>query len=296
MQHLDWASEALWRRLEPVLPGLSIEVVARIESTSTELLGRARQVGGRRSGDTQPVLLVAEHQTRGRGRLGRAWVAEPGASLTFSLAVPLAPVTWSGLSLAAGAAIADALDPAPGSPRIALKWPNDLWLLDAAPGPRRGRKLGGILVETVSVGAQRMAIVGVGINVQAPGLAEGLEHGAAGMLELDPQSTPPALLARIALPLATALKRFEAEALAPFEAAWARRDLLRGQSVFTQGATPVAGIAEGIDASGALCVRDAAGTLHRLVGGEVSVRLQPAAAAAGLPGPGSSPPAAAPDR
>jgi BirA family biotin operon repressor/biotin-[acetyl-CoA-carboxylase] ligase len=105
--HLTWSADALWRMLEPHLPGISVEVVARAESTNTLLLERARsgaarrdapvttpgelealrQRGvptepgaldsaggvprGRRSDDTQPCLLVAEHQTHGRGRQGR---------------------------------------------------------------------------------------------------------------------------------------------------------------------------------------------------------------------------------
>ena len=71
---------------------------------------------GRRSADVQPCLLVAEQQTRGRGRLGRGWIASAGASLTFSLALPLAPEEWSGLSLAVGLALAEALDPTAASP------------------------------------------------------------------------------------------------------------------------------------------------------------------------------------
>ena len=82
---------------------------------------------------------MAEQQTAGRGRQGKAWWSEAGASLTFSLGLPLAPGDWSGLSLAVGLALADALDPLPGAglaspagppPRLGLKWPNDLILLD----------------------------------------------------------------------------------------------------------------------------------------------------------------------
>src|SRR5438105_5161940 len=149
---LRWGAEALWEQLTPLLPGLSVEVVARISSTNTALLERARIVQpagddtdaaqvrrsvestafGRRAADLQPCLLVAEHQTHGRGRHGRLWQAAPGASLTFSLGLPLAPKDWAGLSLAVGVALADALDPpAEGQPpRIAVKWPNDLFLLD----------------------------------------------------------------------------------------------------------------------------------------------------------------------
>ena len=129
---LPWDAEALWRQLEPLLPGLAVEVVARAESTSSLLLQRLRGgrsaalqdmvLPGRRASDTQPCLLVAEHQTVGRGRMGRNWQAAPGASLIFSLALALAPTDWSGLSLAVGVALAEALDPVPaGRPRIGLK-------------------------------------------------------------------------------------------------------------------------------------------------------------------------------
>ena len=156
-QHLQWDSQALWHELVPLLPGLSVEVLASVDSTNTYLLERARHSSGRRHEDSQPCLLVAEHQTGGRGRMGRGWSAAPGASLTFSLSLPIARADWSGLSLAVGAALADALEPpvAGTAPRLGLKWPNDLWLMD---GPARGRKLGGVLIETVGIGQSEVAV------------------------------------------------------------------------------------------------------------------------------------------
>ena len=94
---LHWGAETLWAQLEPELPGLSVEIVARISSTNSALLDRARVAGdvaeegdiarvrrsvessafGRRQADLQPCLLVAEHQTGGRGRQGRVWHASP---------------------------------------------------------------------------------------------------------------------------------------------------------------------------------------------------------------------------
>jgi len=290
-QHLHWGAEALWQRLDPLLPGLSVEVLARAESTNTLLLERARVMGGqrdarvtrpgeldgpapaertplgRRNADVQPCLLVAEHQTRGRGRLGRDWMASPGASLTFSLALPLAPREWSGLSLAVGLALAEALDPA-DPPRIGLKWPNDLWLVD---GPGRGRKLGGILIETVSVGPHRLCVLGVGLNV-LPQPHEGLSHGYACLQEIDPDASAPAALARVAEPLVRAVLAFQAAGFAPLVAAYARRDLLLGQPVSTTLADVPEGVAEGVDEHGALRVR--CGGLHRVVSGEVSVHLR----------------------
>jgi len=271
--HARWHAEALWRQLEPALRGLSVEVVARAESTNTLLLERARHTAGRRSGDRQPCLLVAEHQTRGRGRLGREWLAERGSSLTFSLALVLRPPSWSGLSLAVGVALAEALDPpADGRPpRIGLKWPNDLWLWEA---PGQGRKLGGVLIETVQLGHERMAVVGVGLNLRKLP-AVGLSQGYASLDEINDGSEAPEVLAHVAPPLVAALQGFERDGLAPFLPVYARRDVLAGQTVATLGGAVLAGKAEGIDADGALLVRDGQG-LHAVTSGEVSVRLQDA--------------------
>lgn len=292
--HYQWQAEALWRQLQPLLPGLSVEVVAHVDSTNTRLLERARASGGRpgralppvreaparpddpptplgrRADDTQPCLLVAEHQTRGRGRLGKNWQSSVGASLTFSLSLPYEPRDWSGLSLSVGVALADALDPlAEGTaPRIGLKWPNDLWLVDEAVV---GRKLGGVLIETVTVGQRRMAVIGVGLNLR-PQPVRDAASGFASYAELEPALDAPAVLHRIALPLAQALRQHESDGFAPFAERYARRDILRGQAVSTT-APALEGTVRGVAEDGALLLEGADGTLQRLSSGEVSVRL-----------------------
>ncbi|MEP6874700.1 MAG: biotin--[acetyl-CoA-carboxylase] ligase [Burkholderiales bacterium] len=286
---LQWGAEALWQQLEPLLPGLSVEVVHTTRSTNTALLERARAVRdtgpgsldaivrasvesgafGRRRIDLQPCLLVAEHQTAGRGRQGRAWHSSPGASLTFSLALPLAVADWSGLSLVVGVALAEALDDAPpATPRIGLKWPNDLWLLDA---PNTTRKLGGILIETVAAGAQRLAIIGIGLNIRRFEPTE-VNTGFAPLHELDAAATAPAVLARVALPLVQALQQFEREGFAAFAARFAARDVLLGRHVTTTLSEVPQGIARGVSAQGALLVETDTGLQH-VGSGEVSVRL-----------------------
>lgn len=276
MTPLNWQAEALWLRLVALLPGISVEVLPTAASTNTTLLDRARQ-----GADTQPCLLVAQTQTQGRGRMGREWHSAPGASLTFSLALPLAPSDWSGLSLAVGLALADALDPRTGTgtaPRIGLKWPNDLWVID---GPGYGRKLGGILIETVAAGSQRMAVVGVGLNVlPLPAAADTLSamsQGHASLHEIEPRLDAPGALARVAEPLLQALLRFQAGGFAPLTDAYARRDVLRGQPVHTLQADSSADEdidtwADGVDTQGALLLRRA-GQVQRVLSGEVSVRV-----------------------
>ncbi|TWO66676.1 biotin--[acetyl-CoA-carboxylase] ligase [Caenimonas sedimenti] len=247
-----WPAEAIWEAVAPQLPGFTVEVLPSIDSTNSELMRRARD------GRTDPVLLVAESQTAGRGRLGRSWASEPGASLTFSLGLPLAPPDWSGLSLAVGVAVAESLHPG-----IQLKWPNDLWVHD--------RKLGGILIETASSGGgegARFAVIGIGLNV-APRDAAGLSTPAASLRALEPMCDAGAALLRLAPPLVTAIQSFEQFGFAPFQARFQARDALRDRAVALSDGT--SGTAHGVDEAGALLVHTATG-MQAIRSSEVSVR------------------------
>jgi BirA family transcriptional regulator, biotin operon repressor / biotin---[acetyl-CoA-carboxylase] ligase len=271
---MNWGAESLWQQLEPLLPGLSVEVVAHVDSTNTQLLqryrgphgGRAEEqaVPGRRTTDSQPCLLVAEHQSAGRGRMGRSWRSASGASLTFSLALLLVPQDWAGLSLAIGVALAEALEPPAaspaGTPLVTVKWPNDLWYDD--------RKLGGVLIETIAVGSHRVAVIGVGLNV-LPMEVPVLTNGYACMQELDAEIDAPAALHRVALPLVRALREFEREGFAAFHARFARRDVLLGRHV-RSGA--IEGTALGVSPEAGLQVQTDSGS-HTITNNEVSVRL-----------------------
>lgn len=272
-QTVEWDVEPLWQQLEPLLPGLSVEVVARCDSTNTQLLDRARARGDaglrQHAADRQPCLLVAEQQTQGRGRFGRTWQSSAGASLTFSLALVLDRHDLSGLSLAVGVALADALD-ASGS-RVRVKWPNDLWLVDPD-GAQGGRKLGGVLIETASIGERRWVVIGMGINVGPRCLAGEPATATACLHELDAAATPASALRSVAPALVGAVVQFEHEGFAPFAARFEARDALRGQAVVTAPGGSVAGEARGIDARGALIVQTAQGVVA-LSSGEVSVRL-----------------------
>ncbi|MBQ0929216.1 biotin--[acetyl-CoA-carboxylase] ligase [Ideonella alba] len=252
----DWRIGELRTALATHWPGLVAEALPEIGSTSTELLQRAREAGAAFA----PCLLVAERQTAGRGRLGRQWQSGVGDALTFSLAVPLARANWSGLSLAVGVALAEAVDPA--NAWLRLKWPNDLWLAD-------GRKLGGILVEGLPLPqGPRVAVVGVGLNLRAPADSS---LPAAGLTDFEPGLDAPALLARVAPALAAALRRFDTEGFSGFAAAFATRDVLAGRPVRTTDPALPAGLADGVDSDGALRLR-CDGRLQRVVSGEVSVR------------------------
>lgn len=249
---VKWPAEAIWEAVSPLLPGFTVEILPEIDSTNTELMRRAR------AGRMEPVLLVAERQTAGRGRMGRDWSSDTqagGTTLTFSLGVPLEPVGWSGLSLAVGLSVAHSLHP-----QLRLKWPNDVWLHD--------RKLAGILIETASVGPARYVVIGIGINIVAPD-ATGLRTVPAGLREVLPAVQAPDVLEHLMLPLVQAVQRFAVQGFAPLVPAFAARDVLQGRVVVcSDGLT---GMASGVDASGALLVHTASG-VRKITSAEVSVR------------------------
>lgn len=263
--NLRWPAEAIWEAVAPAWPDFSVEILPEIDSSNSELLRRAR------AGRTEPTLLVAEHQTAGRGRQGKPWQSQrdvrAGDALSFSLGLPLRLADWSGLSLAVGVAVAGALHPA-----IGIKWPNDLWV--------EGRKLAGILIETAGLpgqqgpGAARYAVIGVGINV-LPRAADGLATAPACVRELLPALDAPGVLGRVAPALAQALQRFEAQGFEPFRAAFDARDVLRGRHVDLSDGRH--GVAAGVAAGGGLLVRLAgpgqdAAAMITVTSADISVR------------------------
>ena len=149
------AVDANWARR--ALPGFfsPLEVVASVPTT----MSRAADLAA--AGEPEGATVVAEEQTEGRGRLGRAWVAPPGTSLLVSVVLrpPLATdAVWLTVA-AAGVALAGAVDEvAPGAAPAGLKWPNDLEL--------HGGKAAGLLAEAQLEGDRLAAVLlGMGVNV-----------------------------------------------------------------------------------------------------------------------------------
>lgn len=127
-----------------------LEVVASTGSTNADLL--ARHAAGE---DIAGLVLVAEHQTAGRGRQGRSWSAPPRAQIALSVGVDaggLRPAAWGWLPLLTGVAVADAVHATTGLQPV-LKWPNDIQVGEG--------KLGGILAEM----SAPLIVVGLGVNV-----------------------------------------------------------------------------------------------------------------------------------
>ncbi len=266
-----WPAEDLWLAMVARQPGLTVEVLPEIDSTNTELMRRAR------AGLTDPVLLVAEAQTAGRGRLGRPWHGKVGHAVTFSLGLMLKPADWSGLSLAVGLSLARSLDPS-GDLGLRLKWPNDLWV-QRPNTPFGWGKLAGILIETALppvLGCNseqgrdqgRYCVVGVGINI-APPVAEGLSTAPLGLQDLQHGVTAPEALAKVAEPLLATLLAFEHTGFAPLQNAFNARDALHNLPVTLSDGR--SGVAQGVDATGALRVVTEQGQ-EAISSSEVSVR------------------------
>jgi BirA family biotin operon repressor/biotin-[acetyl-CoA-carboxylase] ligase len=239
--------------------GVAVDVVAETGSTNADLLARAATLSA-------PLLLIAEHQTAGRGRAGRSWLSAPGHSLTFSLAwrfeggLP----ALTGLPLAVGTALAETLGRL-GQP-VQLKWPNDLL--------KDGDKLAGILVETQATAAGTWAIVGVGLNLAMPDELEARIGRPVAAVPWLARMDRDALMAALLDGLAQALRAFAATGFAAFSARWNLLHAYQGQpvTIVDRGAVLHEGLAAGVDDGGRLLLDTEAGRIA-IVAGDVSLRV-----------------------
>jgi len=241
--------------------GVAVEVVSETGSTNADLLNRASTLQG-------PLLLVAEHQTAGRGRAGRSWLSAPGHSLTFSLAWKFegGVQKLTGLPLAVGTALAETLGRL-GQP-VQLKWPNDVL--------KDGDKLAGILVETASADSGGVwAVIGIGLNLAMPDELEqriGRSVAAVPWLARMERDT---LLAAILDGLAEALRLFDKSGFAAFSARWNLLHGWQGQlvTILDRGEVLHEGLAAGVDDAGRLLLDTESGRMT-IVAGDVSLRIK----------------------
>ncbi len=264
-----------------------LRVTASTGSTNADLL---RDCAHLPSG----TVLAAEHQTAGRGRRGRAWIAPPGANLTFSVLWKFRgnPAALSGLSLAVGVAAARAITLC-GAAGVALKWPNDV-LARCGEG---WAKLGGILIELKTVPEARSeradasggtsgisgtsAVIGIGINVDLGAAALPIGQPATDLRALGCRVTRNALLAALLEQLGAVLPHFALHGFAPFALEWNQLHAWRGQAVqltddiaASATAAITTGFAHGAADDGALLIDTPAGVV-RAISGDLSLRLAP---------------------
>jgi len=256
--------------VDRILAGLKTRLVARnliyLPQTGSTM-DEARRLA--EQGAPDGTLVITDYQTAGRGRLGRHWQAAPASSLllSFIFRPAIASHQVQQLTMLCGLAVAGSVEAETGLP-VGLKWPNDLEI--------GGAKVGGILTEVELSGVRvSYAVVGVGLNVN-----------------LDPEQLREPLLTRATglsaelgrpverLPLLWAvLHAVEARYLAlgsgmpGLHAEWARRLVTLGRMVtVSTGDSIWEGVAEGVDADGALLVRRPDGRLERIIAGDVTVQ------------------------
>lgn len=253
----------------------SLDVEWSIDSTNAELLRRAVPEYG-------ATVLLAEHQTDGRGRRGRTWMSPLAANLYLSLSRVFdgGLARLGGLSLVAGIAAVEALHAA-DCPSVRLKWPNDLVVVEAGGhgGPNSGpvlRKLGGLLVEGGGEHAGPVrAVIGLGLNVRMPpaataGIAQPWSDLAALVTGMVPSRN--AIAVTLLAHLLSAFDAFDRDGFAPFLPRYAACDALAGRAIDVHAGDGVhTGTALGIADDGALRVHLRGGE-RRFHAGEVSVR------------------------
>lgn len=242
-----------------------IETAWTVDSTNSVLLARPN------SPFEVSDAFLAEYQTAGRGRRGRAWLAPPGGSICLSLGWTFreVPHEIGALGLAIGVCALRALRDS-GVESAALKWPNDILV--------EGKKLGGILIELRAESAgPANVVIGIGLNVALG--AELLQRiGETGVAAIDivsaglKQPSRNALAAALIDQAVRGLLAFEKQGLRPFMEEWRSADALRGHQVDVHTLEGVArGLARGIDLHGALVLETPHG-VRRFVSGDVTVR------------------------
>lgn len=248
----------------PSTSTLKVSIVEALPSTNSALLAallRGEEIARR--------VLVTEHQTAGRGRMGRNWVSRFGGSLTFSFGWRFAQgaAALSGLSLAIGVALVQGLQDL-GIKGVQLIWPNDLI--------HTHRKLGGVLIEIAGDAlGPATVVVGVGINVQLPDedrteIAQAVVDLAEIMGGYPDRNR---LLASLLNRIEEACEQFGRRGFAAFADTWQALHAYQGKAVRLSepGGLVSDGIVDGVDGVGALLF-SSKGTQRRLFAGEMSLR------------------------
>ncbi|HWA92853.1 MAG TPA: biotin--[acetyl-CoA-carboxylase] ligase [Rhizomicrobium sp.] len=236
--------------------GYGVREFAEIDSTNEE----ARRLAA--AGERGPMWLIAERQTKGRGRRGRPWVAPPGNLSATLLLAPGKPASEiAQLSFVAALATAELVAACGLKPK--LKWPNDV-LVD-------GQKIAGILLESASQGGADPAWLAIGIGVNLKAYPPDTEFPAISLLDLGLAAPKPRdALTRLAASFAKWYEVWRTGGFAPIRDAWLARAAGLGSRIrarLQNGETT--GVFEGIDADGALLLREAQDRLRTIAAGEV---------------------------
>ncbi len=248
-----------------------MENVLHLSSTaSTNEVAYKLALDGARHG----YAVITDEQTRGRGRLGRSWIAPVNTSLCCSLILrPNLPfVEFPKLTLTAGLALCKVVENLTGLTSFGLKWPNDVYC--------KGRKCGGILVESSTPGPyseELFVVVGVGLNVNSilydfPMELQGVVTSL--LIQAEKRFSIPEVFLLLRESLLEHLKIHEEQGFEVILTEWRKRDVLYGKEMqwLTREKKLITGIALGPEDTGQLLVKDRKGTIHIILSGDVSLK------------------------
>jgi len=255
--------EDIRRKLEAGQAHFTVDILDSVDSTNTAAMARAAR------GAPSGLVIAAELQKAGRGRMGRAWHAAVGRGLTFSLLWRFTQGAGflAGLSLAVGIGLIRAFRML-GVDGAGLKWPNDvMW---------QGGKIAGILIEMQGdMLGPSAAVIGVGVNVRlSDALRVRIDQSAADLETASGRVlNRNEVLTRILIELQVVLQTFSNHGFAPFRDEWERYNVHqdRGVTVVLPNAGRETGIVRGVAEDGALLMDTGAG-IRRYHSGEVSLR------------------------
>ena len=239
----------------------NVQILNEVASTNTYLM--------QQKGIAHATCVAAHIQTQGRGRRGRAWVSQLGASLTFSLLwrFQCGAAALSGLSLAVGVALIRALNDL-GLSNVQLKWPNDVLVA--------GKKLAGILIELQGdLEGPSAAVIGVGVNFNLPkNVLKSIDQPAIDLMSVSADNiNQNELLGIILKHLADVLSSFEARGFVGLRDEWLSYHAYENKPVrmLLPNGTHIHGLVKGVADDGILTVETALG-VQRFSAGEISLR------------------------
>lgn len=244
--------------------GCRILQLDEVGSTNTYALGLAA------AGEAGPLWVVARRQTQGRGRAGRSWASVDG-NLYASLLVTssCSPLVVHQLSLLAGVAVFEAVsavaaDAGVALPGLRLKWPNDVLIQSA--------KLAGILPESSTLASGRLAVV-IGVGLNLAGSPVGIGRAATSLAAAGLNVAPDAMVGRLNAAIMGRLAAWaDGHGFPAILAAWSERAGSIGEAMaINTGSGPIEGTFGGVDADGALLLREASGAVRRFTYGDVTL-------------------------
>lgn len=255
----ELSSRAIQQGLKPQLIGLRI-FYRRAMSSTMDVAHRQAERGA-----PEGTVVLAEEQTRGRGRFARAWVSPAGVNLYLSVILRPRLTELNQMNMAAALAVVRTIKRSTSlSPMV--KWPNDVRL--------GGRKVCGILIESSFSGEEvQYAVVGIGLNVNLDtDLHQELAPIATSLMKETGKPLPRTKVLHYLLEEFDSLYRSLKEGISPRQEWIAHLETLGQQVQVRWGQQAVEGLAKAVDAEGNLMIEGADGSLTTVLAGEVTLR------------------------